>query len=260
MSLDKNAIKGVGELIVERAVDLVLVAIYFNLEAPFLIRTKNRYQISDKVCEDLGKFNYQSVKRAYLYLKRKGLVSVLEEAGNLPIITRIGEEKLKRAIPFYDKARVWDKRIYLVSYDIPVTKSKERNYLRRYLKKIGCGLLQQSIWVTPYNPSLLIKKFIEKQNLSSELILVSSIGEKETVGEMARNELMEKVYGLNKLNMRYLEFIDAVKKGGFTKSQLIFWFLSILKEDPQIPFPLLPSYWKGDTAYSLFIKLNNMYK
>lgn len=255
MGINKDTIKRVGEIFIKRAVDMVLVAIYFNLEAPGLSRTKNRYQISKRVYDDLEKFDYQSIKRACGYLKQKGLISILKDANNLPKITKSGEEKLRRIISFYNKKRIWDRRIYFVSYDIPVMKTKERNYLREYLRKIGCGMLQQSIWITPYNPTLLIKKFVEDHNLSSELILVSSIGENGTVGEMTLSDLMEKVYHLNSLNFKYQEFIMGVKRNNLSKIQLIFWFLSILKEDPQIPFPLLSNDWKGDIAYNLFNKL-----
>jgi len=147
MTLNKRTIKNAGEIVVERIVDMALVAVYFNLEAPSLIRSSKRYQISDRVDEDLEKFNYQSIKRAYGFLKRKGLIQVLKEADTLPKITRTGEEKLRRIIPFYDNNRIWDKRIYLISYDIPMEKTRERHYLRNYLRKIGCGMLQ--LYCTP---------------------------------------------------------------------------------------------------------------
>ncbi|PIQ70495.1 hypothetical protein COV89_00005, partial [Candidatus Shapirobacteria bacterium CG11_big_fil_rev_8_21_14_0_20_40_12] len=61
MVLNKRTIKNASEIVVERIVDIALVAVYFNLEAPSLVRSSKRYQISDKVDEDLEKFNYQSI-------------------------------------------------------------------------------------------------------------------------------------------------------------------------------------------------------
>jgi len=251
MVLNKRTIKNASEIDVERIVDIALVAVYFNLEAPSLVRSSKRYQISDKVDEDLEKFNYQSIKRAYGFLKRKGLIQVLKEADTLPKITKTGEEKLRRIIPFYDNNRIWDKRIYLVSYDIPMERTRERHYLRNYLRKIGCGMLQQSIWLTPYNPSSLVAEFIKEHNLSEELILVSSIGNNGTVGEMDLTDLMERVYHLSNLNRRYIELIFNMRERKIAKNQVVFGFLSILRDDPQIPFSLLPDDWKGDEAYKL---------
>lgn len=257
MAIDKRSIKNTGEIVLERIVDMALLAIYFNLEAPSLVRSSKRYQISNKVDEDLEKYNYQSIKRAYSFLKRKGLIQVLKEADTLPKITKIGEEKLRRIIPFYDQKRTWDGQVYLVSYDIPLDKTKERHYLRDFLKKIGCGLLQKSVWVTPYNPTRLIKKFIEKHNLSGDLVLVSTIGKNGTIGGMTLSDLMEKVYNLNKLNLEYSMFIENLKNNNLNRKQLIFLYLSILKNDPQIPFPLLPVDWQGEKAYNYFVKFKN---
>jgi len=64
---------------------------------------------------------------------------------------------------------------------------------------------------------------------------------------------MEKVYNLSGLNSRYINFIEDVKnKTIVSKEQLLFTFLSILKDDPQIPFDLLSEDWVGDKAYVLF--------
>ena len=119
------------------------------------------------------------------------------------------------------------------------------------MRKIGCGMLQQSIWLTPYNPSSLVAEFIKEHNLSEELILVSSIGNNGTVGEMDLTDLMERVYHLSNLNRRYIELIFNMRERKIAKNQVVFGFLSILRDDPQIPFSLLPDDWKGDEAYKL---------
>lgn len=255
MKLRQSSLKNIGEGVVEKAVDVVLVLIYFNLEAPFLARNKRRYKISDKISEDLGRFDYQTLKRALLYLKSKGFVNTVREADSLPKITQSGEKRLKSILPIYDEKRVWDGKIYLLTYDIPEVKSKVRDYLRDHLKKIGCGMLQQSVWLTPYNPTILVKQFIEKHNLSDGLILVSSVGKNGTVGQLTLHDLMEMVYKLSSLNQRYTEFIALSNSGKASKTQLIFHFLTILKDDPQLPFSLLPEDWTGDNAYQIFNKL-----
>lgn len=256
MALDKITLNKIKESFLEKAVDAVLLAIYFNLEAPGLIRNK-RYLIEDRVSEDLGSFNYQTIKRAVVQLRQKGVIQYLKEKNTLPEITKNGEDRLNKLIPFYDEKRIWDGRIYLVSYDIPIDENNQRHYLREYLKTIGCGILQQSIWITPYNPTKLLKTFVTEHDLSEELILVSSIGKNGNVGNMSINELMEKVFCLNNLNRRYLEFITGIKEKKESKGTLVFWYLSILKDDPQIPFSLLPDDWLGDKAYQYFQTLNS---
>jgi len=251
METKKLDLRRVGEGFVEKAVDAVLLAVYFNLEFPSLARSR-RNEIEGKVQEDFENFNYQTLKRAYLHLKEKGLVQTLKETEALPKITQAGERRLRSLIPFYSEERVWDGRLYLVSYDMPVRRNKERDYLRNYLKAIGCGMLQQSVWLTPYNPTVLLKQFVQEHNLSESLVLVSSIGKNGAVGGMTRTDLMERVYHLSSLDQRYREFVFTCKHGKETRRDLILWFLSILKDDPQIPFPLLSGDWVGDKAYRLF--------
>ena len=127
--------------------------------------------------------------------------------------------------------------------------------VRKYLKNIGCGMLQQSNWLIPYNPTNLIQEFIKKHDLSNELILISSIGKNGAIGALTINELMLNVYSLDKLNLRYSEFIFKYKSKSERKEELIFLFLSILNNDPQIPFSLLPEDWLGEEAYVLFKKI-----
>lgn len=255
MKLNKSLLKEIGEGVVEKAVDLVLVIIYFNLEAHFI--RNRRHLVEEKIGEDLENFDYQKLKRSIVYLKNKGLINVLKDADSLPKITCSGEKRLKSILPFYDEKRTWDGKIYLVTYDIPEFRSKTRDYLRDYLKKISCGRLQQSVWVTPYNPTNLIKKFVEEHNLASGLILVSSIGKNGTVGQLTLSELMEMVYDLSGLNKRYFEFVYRAENNKAEKLKLIFLFLSILKDDPQLPFSLLPKDWAGEEAYKIFKKLSS---
>jgi phenylacetic acid degradation operon negative regulatory protein len=148
---------------------------------------------------------------------------------------------------------MWDGKIYLVAYDIPRESNKDRNLFRRFLKRIGCGMLQHSVWVTAYTPNKLINEFIYERGLDDELIIVSSVGKDGTVGDTTLQELMEKVYGLSNLNERYLLFIEKVEKGELsTMREVVFSYLSILKDDPQIPFELLPRNWLGDTACKIY--------
>lgn len=85
-------------------------------------------------------------------------------------------------------------------------------------------------------------------------ILVSDIGKDGSVGDEKIEDLLIRVYHLDNLNNRYKEFIGSCQKGAKVGVNLYFSYLSILRDDPQLPFPLLPKWWKGDVAYNLFNK------
>jgi CRISPR-associated endonuclease Cas2 len=251
MPRDKNlsiSIKKTSSGVLATVVDLVLVSIYFGFEFALSGYGKG-YKAEKRASRDLEQFDHKTLKRAVYYLRDKGLVQVVREADVLPKITKQGKNRLKSVIPFYQENRAWDGRIYLVTYDLPVKNNHDRNILREYIKTIGCGMLQQSVWITPYNPKLLIEEFVKSKNLDESLILVSSMGKDGTVGGMKLNELVEVVYSLSDLNERYVDFMKDVEKGDLSREEIVFTYLDILKDDPQIPFELLPDDWKGDLAY-----------
>ena len=210
------------------------------------------YQIIQEVSDSLEDLNYKTLKESFSYLKRKGLIRSLKE----PIITSAGIQRLNEKIPKYKKKRIWDKAIYLVTYDIPEEKKKFRNQLRNLLKSIGAAPLQVSVWLTPYNPSKILKKFTKTSGFSGEII-VSCMGKDGFIGEESIKQLVNRIYKLEKINDRYREFIHQHTRLIHNKSKTIVYYLSILKDDPQLPFELLPEDWMGGKAHQLYKKLTS---
>lgn len=257
MSPQRNeGLKRVTKNLISSFADAVLVGIFYGFE--FASHGKggaNYWSASYRAEKDLDKFNHDTIARALRYIRRKGLVQGIKEKISQDKITENGRKRLESILPSYDSVRAWDGILYLVTYDVPVSHNKERNNLRNFLKRIGCGMLQESLWVTPYNPKSLIREFVDESHLGGT-ILVSQLGRDGSVGEMELPELLEGVYKLSDLNRRYQEFIENHSDGKVSsKWGLIFDFLSILEDDPQLPFKLLPENWLGDQAYNLFKKL-----
>ena len=251
----RSWIKKISEGVLEKAVDVTLVSIFYGFEFGFTGGKGEK--VEAEAFKSLEDFNYQTIRRSFTYLRQKGFIQSVKEELTLPKITAEGKRRLESLIPRYDEKRTWDSRIYLITYDLPIERNNERSYLRDLLKKIGCGMLQQSVWLTPYNPTKLIQEFVEERNLGEDLILVSSLGKGRTIGDWSLEELVERVYDVQELNERYKMFIFEVKKGELLRTQLIFTFLSILKDDPQLPFKLLLEDWAGERAYQLFQKVSS---
>ena len=68
---------------------------------------------------------------------------------------------------------------------------------------------------------------------------------------MSFKDVAEKVYRLSKLNERYKNYIHMVNEG-VTREWNIFVYLSILRDDPQIPFDLQPEGWAGYEAFERY--------
>jgi len=194
--------------------------------------------------------NPKSLKRAIYSAKYKGY---LEKKKDYFKITELGLKRLQKNLPTYEKVRPWDGVLYLITYDIPETKRKYRDYLRAYLTKLGCGLLQQSVWITPYNPKKLIVNFIKESSLYG-LILVSELREGSSIGGKDIREVLEQIYKLKELNEKYRNFVNKVEKGKLKGLALILEYLSVLKNDSQLPFELMADNYWGEDAYNIYKK------
>ena len=176
-----------------------------------------------------------------------------DKTSHLIELTKEGKDRINSLLPTYRKKRTWNGHFYLVIYDIEEKKRQERNILRGYLGKLGCGLLQNSVWLTPYSPQKILHDFIDEKKLSGAII-VSDIGKDGSIGEERIDELINKIYKLDELNLKYKELISLLESGSLSKIQAEFQYFSILQKDPQLPFEILPFGWLGDKAYQLLNK------
>lgn len=194
----------------------------------------------------LNQVNYEVIKNAIQTARKRGWVKTVRRKAP-PEITEAGKRRLASVLPTYDEKRDWDGRMHLVTYDIPEEKKHDRELLREYLRRIGCGPLQDSVWLTPYNPIDTLRTFIEGKGLRGTII-VSDLGKDGSIGEGDHRAMAVRVYKLEELNTRYETWLAEVEEEEVDHFRVI-RYLSILKDDPQLPFALLPPWWKGDVSY-----------
>jgi DNA-binding transcriptional regulator PaaX len=254
----KEVVFQVSEGILERLTDFLLWY-FFLVGASVGKNTRNSYQAFIEADKALGEINYQSFKRALDRLRKGNFLSFQKKRNCLEIeISKQGRERLLATVPSYQEKRIWDKKLYLITYDIPEKKSRDRDALRYFLRKIGCEILQESVWITPYNPSEILADFVKERRLE-ETILVSDLGLEGTIGGEDIKSLVRRIYKLDSLNSRYREFIEKYSGGNFPKTAISFAFYNILADDPQVPFETLPEGWLGEKAYNLLLpKLTSM--
>ncbi|KKS80093.1 MAG: hypothetical protein UV54_C0016G0008 [Candidatus Beckwithbacteria bacterium GW2011_GWA2_43_10] len=215
--------------------------------------SRGAYLVIQEAAKNWEEINYRTLKQAFFYLKRKGLIRSLLE----PSITALGRKRLKKLMPQYQSNRPWDGVIYLITYDIPETKKIFRDKLRLILNRIGAGYLQGSVWITPYNPQQILKEFSHLFGFEGEII-VSCIGKDGYIGNESLNELLNRVYRLEEINNQYGKFLDKYRKlslPSVDKWKAAAMYLSILKQDPQLPDDLLPDNWRGNKAYQVYLYL-----
>ncbi|MCG2691487.1 CRISPR-associated endonuclease Cas2 [Microgenomates group bacterium] len=242
----KRKIEDLSWGLVSHMNDLVLLSLFLGLSLAMPSKRTGKFlsQIFKKLHQSL---NQDKIRNTFYQLKQKGLIDYSKRLWNQPQITRQGQKRLQSILPEYQAERTWDDRLYLISYDIPENKKTDRDNLRKLLKNLGCGLLQESVWLTPYNPKTILKNYVKKNDLAG-LVLVSDLGKDSSIGEEDNLSLINRVYQLDDLNLRYQEFIEqwSQKK---PSQEMISHFFSILKDDPQLPFELLPDNWLGEKAW-----------
>ncbi|MCG2691249.1 CRISPR-associated endonuclease Cas2 [Microgenomates group bacterium] len=246
----KKLVFNLSEGLLSTVTDLLLLQFYvFGAAIGKGKTSRGAYRAVEEATKELEEFNYQTLKQTFDHLKRKGLIRSLQE----PIITQLGKQRLNSLVPEYQHQRTWDKVIYLVTYDIQETKRLYRNKLRELLRKLGAAPLQASVWLTPYNPEKILREFSSTPGFAGEII-VSCVGKDGYIGEEQLGDLIYRIYNLDKINQRYQQFIDQYKQS-HDKWNAAVLYLSILKDDPQLPFELLADDWVGDQAYLIYKNL-----
>lgn len=201
---------------------------------------------AEKFLQDV---NYEAIKNALITASKSGFIKRRRHA--LPAITKAGRARLVSVIPRHDDTRTWDGRLHIVTYDIPEKQKNVRDLFRVQLRRIGCAKLQESVWLTPYNPIDILREFTADYHIGGTVI-VSDLGVDASVGEEDIQMLIVRLYHLEEINARYREWLDSYGGGDFVTIgyEGLVGYLAILKHDPQLPFALLPKCWKGEKAYA----------
>jgi len=252
-----KAVLKITEGLLEKVVDATLLLVIFQYEmSPFAVDDGRSlrgsiFRASRRTLEKLGVINYQSVKTALIEVKRRGWIKFdFRRRDKIdPQITEAGLKRLNSVLPAYDKSRKWDGKIYLITYDIPERERRKRDLLRDYLRRLSCAKFQASVWVTLYDPRGVLNNFIEENHLEKNVI-ISHLGKDGMIGKEGLKLFIRKIYSLDDFNKRYREYIEKFEE--LTPFESYVKFLSILSDDPQVPFSLLPNNWLGERAYRLF--------
>lgn len=255
--LARKRINRLTEGVFSTLTDLLLYSFYLPL-CSFGKRKSSRdiYRTFNEADELLKKINYKKFKHSFQVLRRNGLVESIVDWSLRPKITAAGKKRLGQMIPEYNSKRPWNGKLYLISYDFPIQDNKTRDLFRSYIKRLGTVKLQESLYLSFDSFYELISDFQKRQNYKG-IILISELSQKGFLGKNDIKSFIWQVSGLEQVNRRYQEFIRSYKQGISKKSLLHFSleYYSILEDDPQIPFELLPDQYLGDEAYLLFKQL-----
>lgn len=158
-----------------------------------------------------------------------------------------GKSKFKRRFPLFIQSRKWDGYFMIVAFDIPESSRNVRRSLRTKLDELGFGMLQKSVYISPYHFEEDMKEFLENRGLLDNVYVLAA--KKLLIGNL--RDFAQKVWKLNKINKKYLgvtEYIlTKLKEGKFKKcairAKAVDLYLKVLVEDPILPDEFLPEDW-----------------
>lgn len=156
-------------------------------------------------------------------------------------ITAKGEKEFDKILKPLRQSGSWDGRWRLVMFDIPENQRAVRDRLRRALTRLGLGILQASVWISPNDIRKDIEEIAKRLNLEGAIRFF----------EVSRNEnlnktIIEKSWNLPELSDLYKKFnFSAERLSKFSTKKnnhrlatkkLIFEYALILQKDPILPW------------------------
>ncbi len=137
---------------------------------PSLYELKKRYK-RKQTKQQFGQLIYYLKKNGYIRIKN------LEQNEGV-ILTKKGTEKvLKVKLKTKDGKKRSDKKWQMIIFDIPEEKRHLRNLLREKLILLKYKMLQQSIWICPYDVQKETEFILRKYSIDSyvKLFLIEEI-------------------------------------------------------------------------------------
>lgn len=231
-----------------------MVDLYNDLKDPLGIMGKVYADSSYRWVPNLyRKTNYYGA--IYRGLKTGYIEKVIKNGEPYIRLSAKGWEKTKRDFPIARwQSKKWDKKWRIVIFDIEEKQKKTREALRYKLKELGFGMIQESVWVSPYDVITDFREYIKSIGLGKEVFAmeVSNI----LAGDI--KDLVSKIWSLEKLNSEYKELYEKLNNFSDRKQKsteeelrkgelaLKSEYIEILKKDPCLPKELLPIDWYGD--------------
>lgn len=231
----------------------VLFVLSLAIPLPGITTKDKRAEWSPDVKKIVDAITPKTIKKALYNLTFHGFVkrmSSLEKARF--VITELGLEKLAKVLPIYHTERPWDGHIFLVYYHLLPNAVDKREQLREFLRSIGCVLVHGGVWLHPYDKTVEIDEFIKCHEIPGS-VFISKLTSDGTLGQTDMSTMLNTLFNVTNIADKYAKYIERYNtKQVMNKFRIAMEYLSILREDPQLPFPLEPTNFPSKKATAIF--------
>ncbi|GAB3726384.1 PaaX family transcriptional regulator [Nocardiopsis nanhaiensis] len=185
--------------------------------------------------------------REMLYSATPKLLKVLDE----------GRERI-----FSPSRSPWTGQWTMVLYQIPETRRRQRERLKRTLAWEGFGQLNSTTWVSPHSVREQMYELLGCESDPTIHVVTMS------TGSWARDkELAAQCWDLEELAVAYRRFIEewgaeldaaaqqvSDEEAWRLRVKLVWDYRHFPFRDPNLPQGIQPPDWPGDEAYTLFVR------
>jgi phenylacetic acid degradation operon negative regulatory protein len=159
--------------------------------------------------------------------------------------------------------RKWNGLWYVLTFDVPEERRKDRDALRGFLRRLDMGRLHRSVYVSPDD----IRPEYADLTAATDLELLTYLFEAETVLDRRATDIIEEAWDWPRIGAAqhgYLEAVEAkhseLKRAGGVRENVetlareeVAAYLAAMRGDPLLPRELWPAEYRGEKAYRLHV-------
>ncbi len=191
-------------------------------------------------------------------LAKSGFVTKAPHQGKGQVL-RLTDEGTAR-LPAYLRTRhpwprKWDRRWYVVLFDVPEARRDYRRGLRDFLKSLRAGCLQMSVWVAPYD----IRPQFHDLLLAAGIAEYAILFEARTVLGKPAHDIVHQAWDIDRLQELHLDYLQQAEKAEAWLVDAVptaeeFHRLAAqehaalrraMDDDPLLPEPIWPRDYRG---------------
>lgn len=156
---------------------------------------------------------------------------------------------------------IWDHRWRVVVFDVPERRGDIRLYLRTFLKTLGFGKVQKSVWISPHDFERQVRGFARRLKIIPCIFQLtverfSGLNDRDLAcsfwdirGLHDQYQALIQRYGEERARLSTAMDDTSILRTRFFNN-LMWDYQTILAQDPQLPPELLPAGWIGFAAKS----------
>lgn len=209
------------------------------------------------------------IGRRLQFLERQKLLEIQSAGESDKRVIRLTEAGRLAALSGVDPVQAWDRkwdgRWRLVFFDVPEQENRQRVKLRRSLKNLRFGYLQNSVWISP-DPFDRLREQLKGLSTNAESL---TLFEGRPAGGESDQDMVNGAWNFRQIHQLYARWSEIAKTApvvtawkdaelkvmrSWASRERAAW-REAMEADPFLPFGLLPAAYPGRKCWEQRMRL-----